>query len=405
MNDVSFLNVNLHGERIGTLTNVGGGRTIFTFCDSYIENESRPTLGLFFHDELGSPRTEFLPSRGRVMPFFSNLLPEGHLRKYLADRVGVVNEHEFELLDALGRDMPGAITITPSGKDAQRTRLAGAGVGHRTPEMRFSLSGAQLKLPAVAGEAGNLTIPPDGTGGSWIIKLPSREFDCLPENEFSMMKLAQLSGINVPKIMLINLESIRNLPVEIDEISRSAFAIERFDRLPDGTRVHTEDFSQVFGVYSNDKTKNGSVKSIAKVIAAEGGEEDIIECIRRATFNILIGNADMRLKSWSLIYHNRRSASLSPAYGFISTLPYGSRDDSRMKISRTNAFSGFTVDELTHFAVKSSIPKRMAIDAAKSAISLFMDHWKREVPNLPINEKTKIAIESHFNRIPILREI
>ena len=98
MPDVSVLNVNLHGETIGTLTNIGGDRTIFAFTDAYIEDEGRPTLGLSFKDQYGELITDFRPFRMRMMPFFSNLLPEGHLRKYLAERAGINPKREFYLL-------------------------------------------------------------------------------------------------------------------------------------------------------------------------------------------------------------------------------------------------------------------------------------------------------------------
>ena len=118
MSNVSVLNVNLYGEPIGTLTNLGGDRTIFAFTDEYIENPDRPTLGLAFKDEFGELYTDFRPYQKRVMPFFSNLLPEGHLRKYLAEQAGVNPEREFYLLWALGHDLPGAITITPADGEA-----------------------------------------------------------------------------------------------------------------------------------------------------------------------------------------------------------------------------------------------------------------------------------------------
>ncbi len=44
--------------------------------------------------------------------------------------------------------------------------------------------------------------------------------------------------------------------------------------------------------------------------------------MRRLTFSTLIGNGDMHLKNWSLIYPDRRTAALSPAYDFASTIPY-----------------------------------------------------------------------------------
>jgi len=52
---------------------------------------------------------------------------------------------------------------------------------------------------------GGLTIPAEGVGGSWIVKLPSTSFESVPENEFAMMTLARMIGINVPEVRLIPL--------------------------------------------------------------------------------------------------------------------------------------------------------------------------------------------------------
>jgi hypothetical protein len=57
--------------------------------------------------------TAVRPVTRRVPPFFSNLLPEGPLRTYLAERAAVKAEREFFLLAVLGEDLPGAVTVTP----------------------------------------------------------------------------------------------------------------------------------------------------------------------------------------------------------------------------------------------------------------------------------------------------
>ncbi|MDR5876566.1 HipA N-terminal domain-containing protein [Vreelandella gomseomensis] len=81
---------------------------------SHIDNPDRPTLGLAFKDEFGALLTDFRAYQKRVMPFFSNLLPEGHLRKYLSEHAGVNPERGFHLLWAFGHDLPGAVTIKPA---------------------------------------------------------------------------------------------------------------------------------------------------------------------------------------------------------------------------------------------------------------------------------------------------
>ena len=409
MSNVSVLNVNLYGEPIGTLTNLGGDRTIFAFTDEYIADPDRATLGLAFKNEFGELYTDFRPYQKRVMPFFSNLLPEGHLRKYLAEQAGVNPEREFYLLWALGHDLPGAITITPADGEAWPPDVAGGDDDHgddrRQKALRFSLAGVQLKFSAVMGATGGLTIPASGVGGSWIVKLPSREFAGVPENEFSMMKLASLIGMNVPAIDLVGIDAIKNLPEGIDKIGSHAFVIERFDRLSDGSRVHIEDFAQVYGLYPEDKYGNGTFRNIAQVIAAEGNDADITEYVRRLTFNMLIGNADMHMKNWSLIYPDRRYVSLAPAYDFVATVPYIPGDATNMKISRARVFSAFSVDELEHLAVKASIPRKMAIDAAKETVQLFREHWETEAAHLPMSDDVRAAVEAHMQTVPILEEL
>lgn len=409
MSNVSVLNVNLYGEPVGTLTNLGGDRTIFAFTDEYTADPDRPTLGLAFKDEFGELYTDFRPYQKRVMPFFSNLLPEGHLRNYLAEQAGVNSEREFYLLWALGNDLPGAITITPADGEAWPPDAADEsddqGDDQRENALRFSLAGVQLKFSAVMGASGGLTIPASGVGGSWIVKLPSHEFAGVPENEFSMMKLANLIGMNVPAIDLVSIEAIKNLPEGIDKIGSHAFVIERFDRLSDGSRVHIEDFAQVYGLYPEEKYGNGTFRNIAQVIAAEGNDADIIEFVRRLTFNMLIGNADMHMKNWSLIYPDRRHVSLAPAYDFVATVPYIPGDATNMKISRAKVFSAFSVDELEHLAVKAAIPKKMAINAAKDTVQLFREHWDAEAANLPMSDEVRSAIEAHMKTVPILAEL
>ncbi|XUO85736.1 HipA domain-containing protein [Halomonas sp. KM007] len=71
----------------------------------------------------------------------------------------------------------------------------------------------QLKFSAVLAPTGGLTITTSGVGGSWIVKLPSREFEGVSENEFSMMTLARPTGIDVPSIGLVDVGSIKKRPL------------------------------------------------------------------------------------------------------------------------------------------------------------------------------------------------
>ena len=408
MADVRVLDVLLHGEPVGTLTHIDGDRTIFGFADAYVANAGRPVLGLGFKDSLGELITEFRPTRTRLLPFFSNLLPEGHLRTYLAERAGVDPAREFFLLWVLGMDLPGAVTIQPADGDAwpppshMHADVDESGTGRRQQALRFSLAGVQLKFSALEEPRGGLTIPAKGIGGSWIVKLPSREFEDLPENEFSMMTLARFMGMDVPATRLIDVHAVGNLPDGIGALlGRQALAVHRFDRLPDGSAVHTEDFAQLFGVYPEKKYENASARSIARVLGAECADTDVAEFVRRLTFSTLIGNADMHLKNWSLLYPDRRHAALAPAYDFVATIAYIPDRTAALRFSRTRLFSEFSEDELSHLAAKAMLPERLVLDTARETVALFHQHWRTEKTHLPMGANVVRAVEEHLTTIPI----
>jgi serine/threonine-protein kinase HipA len=406
MADVTVLEVHLYGAPIGTITRLSGDRTIFAFNEAYIADANRPILSLAFKDSLGELITEFMPYQTRLMPFFSNLLPEGHMRTYLAERAGVNPEREFFLLWVLGQDLPGAITVQPADGEAWPPETAEARGSNAQADpaenaLRFSLAGVQLKFSAANDATCGLTIPAKGIGGSWIVKLPSREFDGVPENEFSMLTLARLIGIDVPPIELLPVERIGNLPDGITSLKGQALAIERFDRRPDGSLVHIEDFGQVFGLYPQEKYKKASAMNIATVIGAEGTEADIAEFIRRLTFNTLIGNADMHVKNWSVIYPDRRGIGLAPAYDLVSTIPYIPAEEAALKFSRTKRFDGYSLDELAHMANRAHLPEKLVLDTAKETYARFQDAWHAEKSALPLAPEVIAAIEDHLTTIPL----
>src|SRR5208337_3832803 len=81
------------------------------------KSSSQPDGGevISFESTTGGVVSSARPVSRRVPPFFSNLLPEGPLRSYLAKLAEVKSEREFFLLAVLGADLPGAVVVEPSG--------------------------------------------------------------------------------------------------------------------------------------------------------------------------------------------------------------------------------------------------------------------------------------------------
>jgi serine/threonine-protein kinase HipA len=387
---LTALSVRLHGRQIGVITRLAGDRQLFAFEQDYIDDPQRPTLSLSFKGRTGGLVTILHPVSRRVPPFFSNLLPEGKLREYLAKLAEVNTEREFFLLAVLGADLPGAFVVTPLDGEGQQ-------VGQHQPEkedlhdnahpregvLRFSLAGVQLKFSAVMEASGGLTIPADGMGGSWIVKLPSHRFPAVPENEFAMIELARRVGIAVPENRLVSVADIKGLPEEARAPGGKVLAVRRFDRLPGGESVHMEDFAQVFGQFPDNKYKFHSYANIASLLWAEAGDDAVREFVRRLVFSVLIGNADMHLKNWSLLYPDRRMPQLSPGYDFVATLPYLPNDKLALSFGGSRSLSEITPDQMRRFADTARIPAsplwRIAVETAERTVAAWKTLEQRDV--------------------------
>lgn len=428
MADVDILDVRLHGESIGTLTRLGHDRIVFGFDPAYIDDPRRATLGLAFRDAFGDLVTDIPATRTWAHPFFSNLLPEGPLREYLARAAGIDPRAEFQLLAALGEDLPGAVTVVPveavrttpasggadwfagagrlgrgrhDGHDEAQTTpdAAAGGILRSPPPLRFSLAGVQLKLSATM-TAGRLTVPVHGVGGSWIVKLQSPAFPGLCEQEFAMMRLAAAVGIDVPEVRLVSSDLIGNLPRGVRTGPGPALAVRRFDRSDDGDRVHIEDFAQVVGAYPEQKYLAAGYREIAEVIGREIGDDAVIEFIRRLVFCALIGNGDAHLKNWSLIYPDGRNPKLAPAYDLVSTIAYA--DDDRMALQwlgGARRFTDLSEDLLARLASGARLPQRLVVRTGRELVERFLAVWEHEREDLDVPAEAVAAIERNLVQV------
>lgn len=330
----------------GTLTGTihqRGDYTRFVLGDEYRADPDRPVLGLLFEQDL----TRTHPANLRLPPWFSNLLPEGVLREWIADDRGVSADREMELLAQVGHDLPGGVRVVPAGAPPpQPTGGAadGAGVPLLTtddhPGWRFSLAGVQLKF-SMLSQDDRLTLPAYGEGGDWIVKLPDVQYPDVPRNEFVMMSLAGAAGIEVPALRLVHRDEISGLPDRVWPGGEEwAYAIRRFDRGDDRRPTHIEDLAQVCNVYPERKY-SGNYESVASLLYRRHDVWALQQFARRLAFMVLIGNGDGHLKNWSLIYRDRRRPTISPAYDLVSTAPYrrnGAAEDLGLRFGGSKLF-------------------------------------------------------------------
>jgi serine/threonine-protein kinase HipA len=399
------LEVRLAGTVVGTLTNLPNDQNLFVFDAAYVADRNRPVLSLSFYDAYRTLRTEVRPVTRRLPPFFSNLLPEGQMRQYIAEHGDINAQREFFLLWLLGNDLPGAVTVhdiegrtlppTQSAPTVARTRIG-------KDALRFSLAGVQLKLSAIGNPNRQLSIPASSLGGHWIVKLPSPAYPRLPENEFSMMEFARAIGIQVPEAGLIALEKIAGIPERWRQLTGNAYCIKRFDRGTKARRIHIEDFNQIYGQFPEAKYKNYSYTNMAADIWRLTDENQFKEFIRRLIFNAAIGNNDMHLKNWSLIYRDGRTPQLAPAYDFVSTIRYIADNKLALSIAKEKATSQLNSDLLERFARKAQVPTELVLETARETAEKVMTLWPRLQKDLPADRETRRQVTAHMKSIPFL---
>lgn len=373
------LSVWLREQRVGTLHALGE-QIRFVLDDAYVANPHRAVLGLRFEEDLRARHR----SIRRLPPWFSNLLPEGRLRQWIAEARGVSETLELELLAEVGHDLPGAVRVTDDAHssmvDAAGAReifTNGVGTRGRTDVWRFSLAGVAMKLSMLQrGE--RFTAPAVGEGGDWIVKLPDAVYPDVPTNEHAMMELARRVGIEVPETRLVHRDELSDVPDEFwPSGERLAYAVRRFDRTKDRGLVHMEDLAQVRGFYPDDKY-SGSFETVGALVYRGRDTRSVLEFVRRLAFIVLIRNGDAHLKNWSLLYEDPRVPKLAPAYDMVSTAVYqpaGRPEDLGLKLGESRSFEAVSLARFERLQRKLGVTNVSFVDEVHGLVERVRAAW------------------------------
>lgn len=407
---ISVLRLSLHDRLVGYLAGFQDGRNVLTFADQFSADPNRPTFTLTTHPQFpGSSRrlTQSWARRQRLDPVLSNLLPEGALRELLAQALKVHVDNEFQLLTHLGIDLPGALVVEPMNPvDVPPSVLAAHGDAEAIAfdkekrENKFSLAGVQMKF-SMRQRDGRYNLITGGALGDWIIKTPSTKHQNVPLNEFTAMKLAEMVGVEIPEIKLIGLDKLDNLPPINLPDEKLAFAIKRFDRDGD-QRIHMEDFAQVFVKYPHEKYGGVSYEQIGQALYRFSGDgmADVQQFARRLLVNILLANGDAHLKNWSLIYADRVTPRLSPAYDIVTTRVYIEDEKSyALGLGKIKEWYEVEMNHFERWAKKVGIPWRALKPHIDDTLERARDLWPQELNDLPMADPHKAGLRDHWSKL------
>lgn len=404
---VQSLDVRIHDTLVGTLVRTPGGYHVFDIAQSYRDMRQRPTLSL----SLLSPKADGSllapkPISTRLPPLFANMLPEGKLREAMEKYHGasVRPDNDFDLMTTLGSNLPGAVIITPTDGVAAAPEPTVVATSQR-PAARFSLAGVQMKLSVFKNtkKGGGLTIALDDERGDYIAKFPSFNFPSLTENEYTMLSLAKAIGMDVPEHELLSQADFQGVPDEFAALTEGkVLLVQRFDRGPGGQRIHMEDFAQILRVPplpAQRKYDDASSMIVAKTLLHAASYEDAIEFVRRLVFSALVGNGDMHLKNWSVIYRGDGvRPAIAPIYDFVSTKPYLPGEGMGLTIAGERAFEKIDLDLWRRFARKSLLPEGAVLNAVEEITEKTWEAWK-SLPEKDVLPRALLSrIDAHLEQ-------
>ncbi|MFA6318229.1 MAG: HipA N-terminal domain-containing protein, partial [Elusimicrobiota bacterium] len=167
--------------------------------------------------------------------FFINLLPEGATRTLIARKLGISESNDFKLLEALGGECAGALSLLPEGQaasgqgsyeplpqdelDKMIEQMAQSPLLVAHEDLRLSLAGAQQKLPVLFRD-GRFYLPHGASPSSHILKPEIPGLESIVENEAFCMRLAAECGLPVPQAVFL-------------KGKHPVYMVERYDRRRD----------------------------------------------------------------------------------------------------------------------------------------------------------------------------
>ena len=324
-----LLDVYLGGAKAGTLGQDEAGALSYAYEPGYLAGREPRAISF-------SMPLQEAPYADRVArPFFSGLLPDEGARQRLAGALGISAGNAFGLLEVIGGECAGALSLyaagqmPPSPDDDGVEALSPARLAEILDKLRerpllggeegvrLSLAGAQDKL-AVCVEGEAIGLAKGGRPTTHILKASIQALDGSVENELFCLRLAARLKLPVPRV-----EMRRSGPIPF-------LLIERYDRSQhkDGTisRLHQEDFCQALSVPPELKYEQEGGPGIERSLdlidrAAARPAADRLNFIRMLIFHYLVGNADAHGKNYALLYRGK-AADLAPLYDVLCTAAY-----------------------------------------------------------------------------------
>jgi len=390
-----ILDVYFGNQKAGQLIQQQNGQFSFCYDAAWLANPDALPLSLSLPLRAETFGEEF------AHPFFANLLPESDLRQTIAKHLGVSVKNDFTLLEMIGGECAGAISIYPTGSQPDKsgryrvlTEKELVELIHKLPKrpllvgeqgLRLSLAGAQNKLPFYFDEK-KFFLPLGDFPSSHILKPAMRDFSASISNEAFCMQLANVLNLPVAEAFIFHNQV-------------NFYYTKRFDReMLDGKliRLHQEDFCQALSIMPDNKyeTEGGpTLQDCFKLLKQHSMQPapDQIALLEWVMFNYFIGNADAHAKNISLLLLPS-GPRLAPFYDLFCTAIYPELTDKMaMKIGGENRLEWITWRHWQQFAKDIGVTEKFVAMGlqfmSKQIVAAAHDLAKTIIKQVPEDKK------------------
>ena len=374
-----YIEINGREIYVGDITGDTSSDACFAYDGEYIA-EGYPSISVSL------PLSKRSFSADATRNFFEGILPEGFVRRSVADWLRTQEDDYLTILSDLGCECLGAFRISDKpcasahgsykalSVDEVRA-LAREGVSKSTELVtaaHLSLTGASGKVGLYYDETGDTWYLPKGDAPSThIVKQSHIRLSGIVTNEQLSLLTAARLGIEIPESFIINVGSTQDSDV--------LFATKRYDRvippnhdnvggLARPRRLHQEDLAQALGISSHDKYETADrsyLPEIFRIIRSYSADpiKDQLRLWDILIYDFLIGNTDNHIKNLSLLYSDDlRAVRLAPAYDIISTVIYpGSSREMAVGIGGQRDIDRITRDSFLQSAQNAGLSKKIAM--------------------------------------------
>ncbi len=237
------------------------------------------------------------------------------------------------------------------------------------PKHSLRLNGKVLELTEEGGEY--LLKPHPNTMMEHVIEIPANE-------HFTMQLASQVFKINTAE----------NAIFFFAESFEPCYLTKRFDRLSDGKKINTEDFTQISGKTEEkdgaDYKYNFSYEDIAEQLKSICGAYpvEVEKFFKVLVFNYIVNNGDAHMKNFSMIRNNQyNDYLLSPMYDLLNTRIHFPKDaEMALELFKDGYYTDsykvnahYLYEDFYEFGIKIGMKKTRIENVLSDAVSMYSE--------------------------------